>query len=136
MMLVTVIMPFFKKKFFFKESYYSALNQNMKNLEIIVIYDDDDRSDIPYIRRVINNDKNTTLLINKKNLGAGISRNLAIKKAKGKYIAFLDCDDTWSPNKLTCQINFMMRKKADFAFTSYHLVNSKNKKIVKISLIV
>jgi teichuronic acid biosynthesis glycosyltransferase TuaG len=123
MMLVTVIMPFFKKKFFFKESYYSALNQNIKNLEIIVIYDDDDRSDIPYIRRVINNDKNTTLLINKKNLGAGISRNLAIKKAKGKYIAFLDCDDIWDKNKIKYQLNFMKSNNLDISYTSYSVID-------------
>ena len=63
MILVTVIMPYFKKKSFFKEAYYSALNQNIKNLEIIVIYDDYEHSDISYIRKIIGSRKNTNLII-------------------------------------------------------------------------
>jgi len=127
-------MPYFKKKFFFKKSYYSALNQNIKNLEIIVIYDDDDRYDIPYIKRVINNDKNTILLINKKNLGAGISRNLAIKKAKGKYIAFLDCDDIWDKNKIKYQLNFMKKNNLDISYTFYSVIDKFGRRLYDVNI--
>ena len=44
MMLASIIMPYFKKKKYFKSSYYSALNQNIKNKEIIIVYDDEDKS--------------------------------------------------------------------------------------------
>jgi teichuronic acid biosynthesis glycosyltransferase TuaG len=120
---VTVVMPYFKKKIFFKEAYYSALSQGIKNLEIIVIYDDEDHSDISYIRQIINNRSNTILIINKKNLGAGISRNIGIKKAKGKYVAFLDCDDIWNKNKIKYQLNFMKKKNLDISYTSYSVIN-------------
>ena len=75
---VSVIMPYFKKKSFFKEAYYSALSQGISNLEIIIIYDDDDRSDISYLRQIINNRKNTFLVLNKKNFGPGVSINIGI----------------------------------------------------------
>lgn len=125
-------MPYFKKKSFFKEAYYSVLNQGVKNLEIIIIYDDEDHSDISFIRKIINNRKNTNLIINKKNFGAGISRNIGIKIAKGKYIAFLDCDDIWKKNKIKCQINFMKKNNLDITYTSYSVINESGKKLYDV----
>ena len=134
MISVSVIMPYFKKKSFFKEAYYSALNQGVKNLEIIIIYDDEDHSDISYIRKIINNRNNTNLIINKKNFGAGISRNLGIKKAKGKYIAFLDCDDIWKKNKLKYQLNFMKNNNLDISYTSYSVIDKFGDELYEVNV--
>lgn len=127
-------MPYFKKNSFFKEAYYSALNQGVKNLEIIIIYDDEDHSDISYIRKIINNRNNTNLIINKKNFGAGISRNLGIKKAKGKYIAFLDCDDIWKKNKLKYQLNFMKNNNLDISYTSYSVIDKFGDELYEVNV--
>jgi len=127
-------MPYFKKKSFFKEAYYSALNQGVKNLEIIIIYDDEDHSDISYIRKIINNRNNTNLIINKKNFGAGISRNIGIKKAKGKYIAFLDCDDIWKKNKLKYQLNFMKNNNLDISYTSYSVIDKFGDELYEVNV--
>ena len=132
MIEVSVIMPFFKKINFFKEAYYSILNQEIKNLEIIVIYDDDDISDLSSVKKIINKRKNTTLIINKKNFGAGVSRNIGIKIAKGKYIAFLDCDDIWNKNKLKYQIKFMKKNNLDITHTSYSVINENGKKLYNV----
>jgi len=134
MISVTVIMPYFKKKDFFKEAYYSALSQGIKNLEIIVIYDDEDLSDISYIRRIINNRNNTILIINKKNFGAGISRNIGIKKAKSKYIAFLDCDDIWNKNKIKYQLNFMKKNNLEISYTSYSVIDKSGDTLYSVKI--
>jgi teichuronic acid biosynthesis glycosyltransferase TuaG len=134
MISVTVIMPYFKKKTFFKEAYYSALSQGIKNLEIIVIYDDEDLSDISCIRRIINNRNNTILIINKKNFGAGISRNIGIKKAKGKYIAFLDCDDIWHKNKIKYQLNFMKKNNLEISYTSYSVIDKSGDTLYSVKI--
>jgi teichuronic acid biosynthesis glycosyltransferase TuaG len=134
MIPVTVIMPYFKKKSFFKEAYCSVLKQKSRNLEIIVIYDDSDKSDISYIKKIINNRKNTILIINKKNLGVGISRNIGIKKAKGKYISFLDCDDIWSVNKLEYQVSFMNKNNLDISYTSYSVLDERGNKMYNVKI--
>jgi teichuronic acid biosynthesis glycosyltransferase TuaG len=126
-MLASVIMPYYKKKSYFKEAYYSALNQNIKNFEIIIIYDDSDRSELNFIKNIIKKNKNTRLIINKKQLGVGISRNVGINIAKGKFICFLDCDDIWKKDKLNYQIHFMKKNHLDFTHTSYSIVDEKGR---------
>jgi len=126
-MLASVIMPYYRKKNYFKEAYYSALNQSIKNIEIIIIYDDRDRSELNFIKNIIKNKKNTKLIINKKQLGVGASRNAGISIAKGKYICFLDCDDIWKKNKLSYQIKFMKKNFLDFTHTSYSVINQRGR---------
>ena len=63
---------------------------------------------------------------NQKKEGAGNSRNIGISNSNGKYIAFLDADDTWEKNKLEKQIKFMDTKNLDISHTSYYIVDEKN----------
>lgn len=126
-MIASVIMPYYRKKNYFKEAYYSALNQNIKNIEIIIIYDDRDHSELNFIKKIIKNKKNTKLIINKKQLGVAVSRNVGINIAKGKYICFLDCDDVWKRNKLSYQVKFMEKNFLDLTHTSYSVINQNGK---------
>jgi teichuronic acid biosynthesis glycosyltransferase TuaG len=112
---VSIIMPYYKKLSFFEEAYYSALNQNYSNIEIIIIYDDHDLTELSFVKKIINNKKKYNLIINKKNYGVGFSRNIGINRSKGFYIAFLDCDDIWKKNKLRNQVNIMNKMKLDFS---------------------
>jgi len=134
MITVSVIMPYFKKRSFFKNAYYSVLKQNFKKLEVIIIYDDQDLSDLYYLKKIINNRKNTILLTNKKNYGVSYCRNIGIKKAKGKYLAFLDCDDVWNKNKLKNQINFMREYNLNFTHTSYSVINESGKYLYTVNV--
>ena len=98
--LVSIIIPYFKKKKFIKQTINSIFKQTYKKYEIIIIYDDKDLTDLPYLKKVVKKIKKKKIVINKKNYGAGISRNIGIKNAHGKFIAFLDADDVWNKNKL------------------------------------
>ena len=124
---VSIIIPYFKKKEFFLESFNSAYNQTYKKKEIIIIYDDIDLSDLDFIKKIIKNKKNTYLYKNKKNQGAGQSRNFAIKKSKGEFLAFIDSDDIWKKRKLEIQIKFMKKKNIIASFTSYSIIDSFGK---------
>ena len=79
------------------------------------------------IRLLIKRKKNIKLIINSKNLGAGLSRNKAAKVAEGKYLAFLDADDFWKNNKLSYQISIMKKLNIKISHTSYFIINENNK---------
>ena len=123
MSLVSVIIPYFKKKKFIKETINSVIKQTYTNIEIIIIYDDSDINDLEYIEDIIKIDKRIQLYVNKFSLGAGKSRNLGIKKSKGSYIAFIDADDLWEINKLEFQIKFMQNNRYLITHTSYQIID-------------
>ena len=127
--LISIIIPYYKKKKFFQKTIKSVLKQTHKNFEIILIYDDVDKTELPFVKLTLRKIKNVKIIINKKNFGAGYSRNIGIKKSNSRLIAFLDYDDTWHKDKLKKQIKFMKMKKVDFSFTDYSIIDKNEKKI-------
>jgi teichuronic acid biosynthesis glycosyltransferase TuaG len=128
--LISVIIPFYKKRKYFIKTINSLKNQSYKNFEVIVIYDDTNKIDLGFITRLLKNIKKKKIIVNNKNLGAAFARNEGIKKSKGSFVAFLDADDVWHKHKLKLQIQFMKKNKIDFCYTSYQIIN-KNEKIIK-----
>lgn len=123
MSLVSIIIPYYKNSTYIKKTLKSALSQTYKNFEIIIVYDDQDKQDINLIKELKKNDKRIKLIINRKNFGAGYSRNIGINYAKGRYIAFLDSDDLWHKNKLKIQIEYMSKHKYKISHTSYKVID-------------
>ena len=78
------------------------------------------------IKPFIDEDKRIKYECNLQNLGAAITRNNALKRAKGKWIAFLDSDDLWEPTKLEKQLMFMVENGYKFSYTSYQEINEKS----------
>tara|TARA_B110000971_G_scaffold220495_1_gene264232 strand:- start:1608 stop:2348 length:741 start_codon:yes stop_codon:yes gene_type:complete len=126
MSLVSVIIPYYKKKLFIKETVNSVINQSYNNLEIIIIYDDKFMGDLEYIQEIERQDNRIRVIVNPQTLGAGQSRNIGITKAKGNYIAFLDADDIWKPNKVEQQISFMKKNGLKCSHTSYEIIKENN----------
>ena len=98
--LVSIIIPYYKKREYIADTLKSVLKQTYKYFEIIIIYDDEEKEDLKFIKKLASIDKRIILIINKKSLGAGLSRNKAIKRSRGSYISFIDADDLWKINKL------------------------------------
>ncbi len=125
----SVIIPYYKKKNTIEQSIKSVISQTYSNFEIILIYDDEDRSDLVYLKKLKRLDKRIRIIVNKKNLGAGLSRNIGILNSRGKYICFLDADDIWNKHKLLLQINFMFNENCNVSHTTYEVRDITNKKI-------
>ena len=129
--LVSVIIPYYKKKKYIINSIKSVLNQTYENLEIIIIYDDENQNDLDFIQEIKKKDKRIFIIKNLKTMGAGDSRNIGINNSKGQYIAFLDADDTWQNDKLNKQINFMKSNDYKITHTSYFIVDESQRIIGK-----
>jgi teichuronic acid biosynthesis glycosyltransferase TuaG len=127
-MIVSIIIPYFKKKKYIQNTLNSIYQQTFKNYEIIIIYDDESLDELKFLNKITKNKKNVKIIKNRKNIGAGFSRNKGIKKSRGKYIAFIDADDLWDKNKLKFQIKTMESKKLDFSHTSYEIINEDGSK--------
>ena len=131
---ISIIIPYHKKKFFFSQTLKSILLQSYKNYEVIVVYDDTDKNELNYLKKIIRKHKKIKLIVNNKTKGPGISRNKGILKAKGTYLAFCDADDIWKSNKLEVQLNFMLKNKINFSHTNYYIINDCDKKIGKFKI--
>ena len=127
--LVSIVIPYFKKRKYIKRCIQSVLRQNYKKFEILLVYDGENFSDLEYLKNIVKKDKRIKLIINYKSLGAGLSRNKGIKFSKGKFIALLDADDYWHKNKLKIQIKFMKDYNHLITHTSYQIIDKNDKEI-------
>ena len=122
-------MPYYKKSKYIDETINSILNQSMQEFEIIIIDDELTESSLKVLTNLKKLDSRVKVIRNNENLGAGQSRNNAIKFCIGEYVAFCDCDDLWKPQKLEKQIQFMKDFSLRFSFTSYEIINNQNLRI-------
>jgi len=118
--LVSIITAVYNAELYISETIESVIAQDYQNWELIIV--DDYSTDNSFsIAKKYESDKRIHVFeipIKSPSLAAG-TRNFGIDQAKGKYITFLDADDTWNPNFLSSQLNFMKEKNCSFAFSSF-----------------
>lgn len=120
--LISVIMPSYNTASYIAETVQSVLAQTYQNWELIIV-DDCSTDDTDEVIKPFLADDRIRYFKNEKNSGAAVSRNRALREAKGKWIAFLDSDDLWMPEKLEKQIAFMEENGYHFSYTNYEEVN-------------
>ena len=128
-MLVSIIVPYYKNQFYIKKTISSILKQSYQKFEIIIVNDEPGKSSKDILSSLKKKDKRIKIIHNLKNIGAGRSRNKAIKYAKGTYIAFIDSDDLWKKNKLKIQINIMKKFDYNISHTAYYIIDQNDKKL-------
>lgn len=120
--LVSIIMPSYNTAKFISETIESVLAQTYTNWELIIV-DDCSTDNTDEVVKSFLSDNRIKYIKNEKNSGAAVSRNRALREAKGKWIAFLDSDDLWMPDKLQKQIAFMKENDYHFSYTNYVEIN-------------
>lgn len=119
--LVSIIMPLYNSEKYVSDSIKSVLNQTYPYWELIIVDDCSTDSSVEVVNSF--NDGRIKLLHNDKNSGAALSRNYALREAKGKWIAFLDSDDVWLLTKLEEQLQFMDDNNYVFTYSDYRICN-------------
>ena len=135
--LVSVIMPAFNCQDSIEESINSVRKQTYSYYELIIVDDGSTDNTFEVLKR-FRDIPNITVIRSKMNNGVSVTRNIAISKAKGQYIAFLDSDDTWHKDKLKIQVNLMKKNNYFCSHSTFKRIdiNSKNEKIVKAEKII
>ena len=135
--LISIVVPVYRAERYIEETMDCVRAQTYPHWELLLVEDcgpDRGREIIEqYIQRT--GDTRIRLLTHSTNLGAARARNLGVNEAKGRYLAYLDADDLWTPDKLEKELAFLKEKQAAFVFTGYEFADENGKgtgKIVRV----
>ncbi len=126
--LVSIITPCYNSSKFIQETYLSIVNQSYTNWEWIIVDDCSTDNSAQLIKDF--KDNRIKLLINETNSGASISRNKALKNAKGTFITFIDSDDLWEPTFLEETISYLINNNEVLVYSSYKRVDENLNKLL------
>ena len=124
--LVSIIMPTYNCGCFITESIRSVQVQTYQNWELIIVDDCSEDGTIGIVQDIQKGDHRIHVFSNAQNSGAAVSRNVALREAKGRWIAFLDSDDLWEPTKLEKQIKFMEDNGYAFSYHEYKEIDEQD----------
>ena len=122
--LVSIIMPNYNSEKYIKDTINSVLEQTYKNWELLFTDDCSSDKSVEIIKSF--GDDRIKIFSTGVNSGAASARNKSIEEAKGRWIAFLDSDDLWTPDKLEKQISFMINNNISFSYTDYNVIDEEN----------
>jgi glycosyltransferase involved in cell wall biosynthesis len=131
---ISIIMPAFNAAKYIRETIDSILSQSIEDWELLVTDDGSTDQTVEIIQEYITKDARIRLLKNECGKGPAAARNHSVNHATGEYIAFLDSDDLWKPNKLEAQLDFMKERGADFSYTGYNHMSVNGEFLKKIKV--
>ena len=121
--LVSIVMPVYNAQRFIAQAIESVLGQSYEYFELLIVDDKSTDKSVDIVKKYMNEDKRIKLFLLDANSGPVTARNRAIKEAKGRYIAFLDSDDTWLSNKLYRQIEFTNKNHLVLTYSAYETMD-------------
>ena len=126
-------MPSYNAEHYIAQSIESVLEQTYDHWELLITDDCSTDSTPQIARSFAQSDDRIKFELAPKHQGIASTRNLSLQRAKGQFVAFLDNDDLWTPNKLSCQVAFMLEHNYALSYSAYELMNEdgnlKNKTI-------
>lgn len=132
--LVSIITPTWNCGRWIAETIQSVQTQTYTNWEMLIVDDCSTDNTREIVDRFMADDSRIKYFCNERNSGAAVSRNRALREAKGRWIAFLDSDDLWLPEKLERQIRFMQEYNYTFSYHEYTEISETSEDLgVKVS---
>ena len=128
--LVSIITPVYNSEEYIGDTIKSVLSQTHENWEMFIADDCSQDSTAEVISQF--KDERIKYFKLDENAGAAVARNKALEKANGNFIAFLDADDMWKPDKLQKQLEFMIKDNIGFSFTGYEILKEEENKVIKV----
>lgn len=126
---VSIITPMYNSADFLDSMIESVLMQTFKDWELILVDDCSSDSSVDIVNKYAVGDNRIKLIKLAYNSGAAVARNTAIEAASGRFVAFLDSDDMWLPEKLRLQIEFMKAENVALSYTSYHVISEESVRV-------
>ncbi|MFF7107639.1 glycosyltransferase family 2 protein [Pseudomonas sichuanensis] len=131
---VSIIMPSYNAARFILPTIASVVAQTFADWEMLIV-DDASRDDtVATVRAHYQHEPRVRLIALEQNQGAAVARNTAIEAARGRFIAFLDCDDQWLPEKLEVQLRFMEQQLCPFSFTAYEKIRENGERVAVVGV--
>ena len=121
---VNIVLPNYNSGEIILETLDSILSQTFKNWQLIIVDDNSNLNNKKLLKKYSKHKKIKIIWL-KKNKGPGFCRNIAMKYSKSDYVAFIDSDDIWYKNKLSDQLNFMLKNNYKFTYTNYLTFKTK-----------
>ena len=132
---ISVIMPAYNAERYIEAAIRSVMAQTFTDWELIVIDDCSQDSTVAVTEQLVREDSRITLLRNEVNMGVARTRNHGLDLCRGKYVAFLDSDDIWHPEKLKTQITLLVQQGADIAYCSYAIIDEYGNRVKRDYLV-
>lgn len=132
--LISIIVPVYNAEKFIRETMDCVIAQTYPCWELLLVEDGSRDNSFEIIETYIRDsgEERIRLICQPENMGAAKARNRGLQEAKGRYIAYLDADDLWLPEKLEHELAFIREKDAAFVFTGYEFADENGKGTGKI----
>ena len=127
--VVSVIMPAYNEERFVEEAIRSVIQQTFTDWELLVLDDCSQDSTCAIVQRIAAEDSRIRLINNEQNMGVAQTRNRGLELCAGQFVALLDSDDVWYPEKLSCQLKLAQETGADVVYCSYGMIDEHDEKI-------
>ena len=123
--LISVVVPAWRAEKTLAAALDSVLAQTWREIEVLVVDDASPDGTLALAQSYAARDPRVRVIAQKENGGVSKARNCGVREARGEWIAFLDSDDIWYPDKLSRQISFMEQMGYDFTYTAYEKINER-----------
>jgi teichuronic acid biosynthesis glycosyltransferase TuaG len=129
--LVSVIMPCYNMEKYVADSIASVQRQTYSNWELLIVDDVSTDETVKIVTKRTETDERIHFVVKPQHSGIADTRNQCIQMAQGRFLAFLDADDIWHPEKLETQVRFMLERNVGFTYTTYDWIDEEGNTLNK-----